>query len=142
MTPPSGLVGVGESGHKRLNTVLSAWACIAVGSAIVLYSGSSPFALALGAPVSIAGAILLFIGIGMNDETSVDEQIISSWEPESDIMPDAGGPMYRIDTTLVEPIRTSILCGRCGNIQWEEGGRPQLFVCPICEVELRRDEEE
>ena len=135
-------MGVGESDHKRLNIVLSAWACIAVGSAIVLYSGSSIFALALAAPISIAGVALLIIGIGMGEGASVDQQIINSWEPESDTMPDAGGPMYRIDTTLVEPIRTSILCGRCGNIHWTEGGKPQIFVCPNCEVELWRDEEE
>ncbi|MDC0212624.1 hypothetical protein OAK49_02455 [Euryarchaeota archaeon] len=135
-------MAMGGPDHGKINTVISAWLCIAIGSAIVLYSGSSPFSLALAAPISIAGVILLVIGIGMKNEDSVDHKIINNWEPESDLLPDAGGPMYRIDTTLVEPIRTSVLCGRCGNVHWSDGGRPHSFVCPICEIELWRDEEE
>ena len=135
-------MAIGGSDHRRINVVISAWLCIAIGSAVILYSSSSPFALALAAPISIAGVVLLVVGLGMKDEGTADHEVIENWEPEPDILPDAGGPMYRIDTTLVEPIRTSILCGRCGNVHWLEGGRPHFFECPDCEVELWRDEEE
>jgi transposase len=50
--------------------------------------------------------------------------------------------MFRIDTTLDEPIRTSILCGRCANIEWVEGKKPKNFTCPSCGTELWVSEEE
>ena len=50
--------------------------------------------------------------------------------------------MFRIDTTLDEPIRTSILCGRCAEITWIEGRKPKTFTCPSCGIDLWKSEEE
>ena len=63
-------------------------------------------------------------------------------ESEADSLPDAGRVMYRVDTTLYEPKKTTILCGSCGNIAEVDGGRPQMFNCPECGIFLWEDEEE
>ena len=72
----------------------------------------------------------------------ISEEEILSWEPDKTQMPESGRVMYRIDTTLIEPIRTSILCGKCGNIYWEEGVKPKSFDCPDCLITLWYEEEE
>ena len=41
---------------------------------------------------------------------------------------DAGRPMFRIDTTLDDPIRTSILCGRCAEITWKREETQDLHM--------------
>lgn len=128
--------------HKRLNIVISAWICIALGSTIAISSGSSSFSLALAAPLSIGGVILLIIGLNIDSKKSVDSRIIESWTPDASLMPDSGRAMYRIDTTLNEPIKTSILCGRCGNIVWVEGRKPKSYSCHVCNVLLWASEEE
>ena len=101
-------------GSSKVNTVLAAWACLILGGGIALTSDASEFALATAVPLVIAGAVLLMIGLGMEDEGSSDPNSVADWEPDSTKMPDAGRVMFRVDTTLDPPIRTSILCGRCG----------------------------
>jgi hypothetical protein len=66
----------------------------------------------------------------------------SSWAPERATMPDAGRVMYRVDSTLDEPIRTSVLCGRCANLEWIDGLKPTIFQCPGCKTILWNSEEE
>ena len=62
---------------------------------------------------------------------------VAVWEPDSGPLPRAGGKiMFRVDTTLDDPIRTSILCGACGVITWVEGPQPKGFNCPQCALEL------
>ena len=56
----------------RTNTVLAAWACIALSSGITLSSGASAFAIAVAAPLAIAGIVLLVVGLGMAVEENVD----------------------------------------------------------------------
>ena len=62
--------------------VLAAWACIVLGSGIILTSGASPFALTVAAPLAIAGVVLLFVGLGMAVEENVDPDKVAAWEPE------------------------------------------------------------
>ncbi|MBT3357059.1 MAG: hypothetical protein HN534_02380 [Euryarchaeota archaeon] len=128
-------------GYRRLNLFISAWACLVIGTGIILYSESSPLLLAFAIPIAIAGIILLLIALRLPDEEDVDPAEIAAWEPDATILPEAGRVMYRIDTTLVEPIRTSILCGRCGNLEWVEGGKPKFFDCIICDVKLWEEDE-
>ncbi|MCP2507592.1 MAG: hypothetical protein NLN64_04795 [Candidatus Thalassarchaeaceae archaeon] len=128
--------------YIRLNLVISAWICIALGSAIIISSGGSPFSFALASPLSLGGIIMLLLGLNMPSEKSVDANIISSWIPDASLLPDAGRPMYRIDTTLKEPIRTSVLCGRCSNITWIDGTKPNSYVCSSCNIVLWVSEEE
>ncbi|MGY8714964.1 MAG: hypothetical protein ACKVI6_00780 [Candidatus Poseidoniales archaeon] len=128
--------------YNRLNIVISAWICIALGSAIIMSSGGSSFSFALAVPMSIAGIILLLVGLNMSSEKPVDPHIIATWTPDPSLMPDAGRPMYRIDTTLDKPIRTSVLCGRCGEIVWFEGIKPKSYICINCDIMLWDSEEE
>jgi len=121
--------------------VISAWICIALGSGLLLSDGST-FTMSISVPLSIGGVILLIIGLSMDNEDAKSEITHESWTPSASFMPDAGRPMFRIDTTLDEPIRTSILCGRCANIVWVDGKKPSKFTCPSCDTELWEPEEE
>jgi hypothetical protein len=116
--------------------------CIALGSGIILSSGISAFALAVAVPLAIAGIVLLVVGLGMAAEENADPEKVAAWEPDSTKMPDAGRVMYRIDTTLEPPIRTSVLCGRCGNLDWVDGPKPKTHSCNSCSTLLWESEEE
>ena len=128
--------------NLKTNTVLAAWACIALSSGITLSSGVSPFAIAVAAPLAIAGIVLLLVGLGMAAEENVDPEKVAAWEPDSTTMPDAGRVMFRVDTTLEPPIRTSVLCGRCGSIDWVDGRKPSSHSCSSCSTLLWESEEE
>ena len=91
---------------------------------------------------SIAGAALLLFGLGMPDESSVDPDELAAWAPDAVKMPDAGRAMYRVDTSLDPPIKTSILCGRCGHLEWVDGRKPAFYNCVECKTELWVAEEE
>ena len=138
---PMSVGAMPRSSNRQLNVIISAWLCIALGSAVILYDGSA-FSIALSWPLSIGGVILLILGIYMGNTSEESAEGIDVWEPTAMEMPDAGRPMYRIDTTLDEPVRTSILCGRCANIDWVEGRKPRQFRCPSCDTELWISEEE
>ena len=110
-------------GNRKINTVLAAWSCLILGGGIALTSDTSEFVLAIAAPLAIAGAGLLLFGLSMDEESEVDPVSVTDWEPDASKMPDAGRVMFRVDTTLDPPIRTSILCGRCGKVdRFTRGG--------------------
>ena len=48
---------------------------------------------------------------------------------------------FRIDTTLDEPIKTSILCGNCSELTIVNNTKPNSFRCPKCKFELWDEEE-
>ena len=83
----------------------------------------------------------MIVGITMGNDAE-KTLLHEEWEPSAIELRDAGRPMYRIDTTLDKPIRTSILCGRCAEITWIEGRKPETFTCPSCRVDLWKSEEE
>ena len=128
--------------HVKINIIISGWVCIILGSVLLFSSGESSLVLSFAAPISVLGLILLILGLMYKDEASIDPKDILSWEPDKTEMPDSGRVMYRVDTTLIEPIRTSILCGKCGNIYWNEGIKPKSFDCPDCLITLWHEEEE
>jgi len=131
-----------RSGSSKVNTVLAAWTCLILGGGIALASDASEFTLATAAPLVVAGALLLMIGLGMEDEGSLDPDSVADWEPDSTKMHDAGRVMFRVDTTLDPPIRTSILCGRCGKVDWADGRKPKSHTCSECDTLLWESEEE
>jgi len=131
-----------RSGSSKVNTVLAAWTCLILGGGIALASDASEFTLATAVPLVVAGALLLMIGLGMEDEGSLDPDSVADWEPDSTKMPDAGRVMFRVDTTLDPPIRTSILCGRCGKVDWADGRKPKSHTCSECDTLLWESEEE
>ena len=57
-------------------------------------------------------------------------------------LPDAGRFMYRVDVTMDEPIKSTILCGPCGHLETIDGTRPAEYTCPACGRQLWADEEE
>ena len=126
--------------NSRANLAISGWTCIVIGSGIILSSGPSSMVLAIAAPISISGIGLLLVAIGMTDEQEVDQEEIQAWMPDTDFLPDAGGPMFRVDTTLIPPVKTSILCGRCGNVEILNGPKPSKYFCYDCEIILWEEE--
>ena len=128
--------------NRKLNLVIAAWVCILLAAGIVFGTAANTFAIAVGAPLSIAGAALLIFGLGLPDESSVNLEELAAWAPDAVKMPDAGRAMYRIDTSLDPPIRTSILCGRCGHLEWVNGRKPLSYECVKCEKVLWTQEEE
>ncbi len=128
--------------YVRINIVISGWLCILLGSGLLFASNGSSLVVSLAGPVSILGLILLIAGLLYKDEENVNPTEIASWEPDHSKMPDSGRIMYRVDTTLIEPIRTSILCGKCANLYWVEGRKPKIFECPECLIILWHEEEE
>lgn len=128
--------------HVKVNIVFSGWLCILLGSILMFTSGASAIVLSFAAPISVLGLVLLILGLLYKDNENIDPKIIAAWEPDLSKMPDSGRVMYRVDTTLIEPIRTSILCGKCANLFWEEGTKPKSFTCPKCLLLLWHEEEE
>ena len=96
----------------------------------------------MGATIGVGGLVLFIVGMSVNTERSMSPEEIENWIPSEEKLPDAGRVMYRVDTTLDEPKRSSILCGPCGTVTELEGGRPSTFTCPACNVFLYEDEEE
>ena len=131
-----------QQSHVKINIIISGWVCIILGSILLFSSEESSLVLSFAAPVSVLGLILLILGLMYKDEGSITPEEILSWEPDKTEMPESGRVMYRVDTTLIKPIRTSILCGKCGNIYWKDGIKPKSFDCPDCLITLWHEEEE
>ena len=129
--------------HLRSNLFIASWTLILLAAGISVAITSSN-GLAISAPLGIVGSGMLVWAISMKEEPKgMSEKEISDWTPESDpLPPGAGGSvMYRVDTTLDDPIRTSILCGACGHVEWVEGRRPAGYACVGCGQELWEEEE-
>ena len=100
--------------------------------------------LIFAGPAGFVGCAMLVWAISIREEPQgMSEKDISKWAPEAEALsPGAGGSvMYRVDTTLDEPVRTSILCGACGHLEWVEGIRPAQYACTECEIPLWEEEE-
>jgi formylmethanofuran dehydrogenase subunit E len=80
--------------------------------------------------------LLAFVRI--EEPKPMSEKEIRDWTPEVGELPEGaeGSVMYRIDTTIDEPVRTSVLCGKCGELTWVDGLRPQTFICLGCDTML------
>jgi len=96
----------------------------------------------MGATVGVCGLILFIIGMSMKSNIGMSKEAIEDWTPSGEMLPDAGRVMYRVDVTLDEPIRSTIVCGPCGNVDIQEGSRPQSYTCPKCSILLWESEEE
>ncbi len=100
-------------------------------------------AYAIGTPLAVGGIILHILAIvsplGTDGMTDVQ---IQHWAPDADPMPPGAGEkiMFRVDTTLDEPIQTTVLCGACGTLTRGNGPRPASYICPSCGVELWEEE--
>lgn len=126
--------------HSDWNILISGWVCTLIGTGI-LFTTPEPTGLLVGTPLLIAGFPLLLVALSRGRQASV-EQADPNWSPSPESLPDAGRVMYRVDTSLDEPIRTSILCGACGEVDWVEGKKPLRHICTGCEILLWNEEEE
>ncbi|MEC9089839.1 MAG: hypothetical protein VYC11_00560 [Candidatus Thermoplasmatota archaeon] len=130
--------------HLRTNLFIAAWALILF--AVAITAGlPGPGGLTIAAPAGLIGCGMLIWAIGMREEPKpMSDFEIARWTPDSEVMsPGAGGSvMYRVDTTLDSPIRTSILCGACGHVEWVDGKRPRNYSCVACGRWLWEQEEE
>lgn len=98
--------------------------------------------LSIGAPISFLGMVIFIWGISINEENAAwSKEKVANWIPDAEEMVEAGRIMYRVDTTLDEPIITTVLCGSCGNISEQKGVKPNAFTCPTCSKELWQEEE-
>jgi len=123
--------------NPRENFILSGAICILFGA---FFSVAGVFALA--GTVGISGLLLFIIGMSTKSDMGLSKKEIREWLPSSEGMPDAGRVMYRVDTTMDEPITTSILCGACAHIEVVNGKKPQTYTCVSCQKFLWLDEEE
>ena len=129
--------------HLRNNLFIASWTLILLAAGISV-GLPGPSGLAIAAPAGIAGSLMLVWAISMKEEPrGMSAKNISKWTPDEDTLaPGAGGSvMYRVDTTLDAPIRTSILCGSCGQLEWVKGRKPSAYACVGCGQELWEEEE-
>ena len=123
--------------NPRENFILSGFICISFGA---FFSIGGIYSM--GATVGVCGLILFIIGMSMKSNIGMSKEAIEDWTPSGEMLPDAGRVMYRVDVTLDEPIRSTIVCGPCGNVEIQECSRPQSYTCPKCSILLWESEEE
>ncbi len=115
-------------------------------SGIVLIIFGALFSLGLdvvmGAVVGLSGIICFIVGMSVPSEMGLSPEAIENWKPSMEKLPDAGRFMYRVDVTMDEPIKSTILCGPCGHLESVDGPRPEEYTCPACGRQLWADEEE
>ncbi len=96
----------------------------------------------MGAVVGLSGIICFIVGMSVPSDMSMSPEAIENWKPSMEKLPDAGRFMYRVDVTMDEPIKSTILCGPCGHLETIDGSRPDEYTCPACGRLLWSDEEE
>jgi len=126
--------------HLRTNLLLTSIICLVIGAMFII--SKEDLGISIGAPISLLGMVIFIWGVSINEENAGwSKEKIAKWIPDAEEMAEAGRIMYRVDTTLDEPIITTVLCGSCGNISEQEGVKPKTFACPTCSKELWQEEE-
>jgi hypothetical protein len=123
--------------NRRENFLISGIVLIVMGALM-----SIAIDLIMGAVAGLGGILCFIIGMSTPTEMGLSPEAIANWEPSMERLPDAGRFMYRVDVTIDEPIRSTILCGPCGNLESVDGPRPEHFTCPVCSRQLWSAEEE
>ncbi|MAX45176.1 MAG: hypothetical protein CMB24_00050 [Euryarchaeota archaeon] len=98
--------------------------------------------IAMGGVVGLSGIICFIIGMSIPSQMGMSPEAVADWTPSLEKLPDAGRFMYRVDVTMDEPVKSTILCGPCGHLETVNGPRPPQFTCPACDRLLWSDEEE
>ena len=115
-------------------------------SGIVLIIFGALFSLGvnivMGAVVGFGGIICFIVGMSVPSDMGMSPEAIENWKPSMEKLPDAGRFMYRVDVTMDEPIKSTILCGPCGHLETVDGTRPLEYTCPSCGRQLWSSEEE
>ena len=115
-------------------------------SGIVLIIFGALFSLGvnivMGAVVGLSGIVCFIVGMSVPSDMGMSPEAIENWKPSMEKLHDAGRFMYRVDVTMDEPIKSTILCGPCGHLETVDGARPVEYTCPACGRQLWADEEE
>ncbi len=122
--------------NKRENFLITGFICLVFG-AMIFFGVNN----AAGGILGLTGIALFLIGMSTATTMEMSAEEVSAWLPSAEKMNEAGKVMYRIDTTLDEPIHTSILCGACSHIEVVEGKKPTFWACPNCSLQLWLEEE-
>ena len=122
--------------NVRENLLISSIVCITAGAFFTVAG-----IMSIAGTIGISGVVLFILGMSFSSQQSMSKKEIEEWVPESSQMPDAGRVMYRVDVTIDEPKKCTIMCGPCGHIEILDGERPAQFTCPSCS-KLLWDEEE
>ena len=96
---------------------------------------------AMGFTVGSFGIVFFLAGMTLGRQSALSPEDVAAWSPEQAQMPDAGRFMYRVDVTLDDPVRSSILCGPCGHMALVDGQRPVAYTCLSCGRQLWEEEE-
>ena len=133
--------------YLRKNFILSGWVCLILGTGI-FFSEANEIILIIGTTISFSGILLILIGISSKEQGLTPKEI-ANWIPSKDDLKtdenlnfEDKKIKFRIDTTLDEPIKTSILCGNCLKVTIIDNVKPNSFSCPKCKLELWNQEEE
>ena len=122
--------------NKRENFLITGFVSLVFGA--MVFFGVNNVA---GAILGLTGIALFLIGMSTPSTMEMSAEEVSAWLPSAEKMNEAGKVMYRIDTTLDEPIQTSILCGACSHIEVVEGKKPDTWTCSKCNLQLWHEEE-
>jgi len=120
----------------RENFLIAGAICIVAGAFFTVAN-----IMSIAGTVGISGIILFVLGMSIRSEQGMSDEEIINWKPDSAQLPDAGRVMYRVDITLDEPKKCTVMCGPCGHIELLDGDRPSQFTCPACSTFLWDEEE-
>ena len=123
--------------NRRENFLISGIVLILLGAMISLAVNIS-----MGAVLGLSGIICFVIGMSTPSQMGLSPEAVAAWTPTMERLPDAGRFMYRVDVTMDEPIKSTILCGPCGNLETLDGSKPEEYTCPACNRQLWCSEEE
>ncbi len=122
--------------NVRENLLISSIVCITAGAFFTVAG-----IMSIAGTIGISGVVLFILGMSTSSDQGMSKKEIEEWVPESSQMPDAGRVMYRVDVTIDEPKKCTIMCGPCGHIEILDGARPAQFTCPSCSKILWDEEE-
>jgi hypothetical protein len=120
----------------RENFLIAGAICIVAGAFFTVAN-----IMSIAGTVGISGIVLFVLGMSIRSEQGMSDEEITNWKPDSAQLPDAGRVMYRVDITLDEPKKCTVMCGPCGHIELIDGDRPSQFTCPACSTFLWDEEE-
>ena len=120
---------------NRENFLITGFVCIFFGASMSV-ANLGPMAITVG----LFGVVFFLTGMSLGRQTGLSPEAVSNWIPDQEVLAEAGRFMFRVDVTLDDPIRTSILCGPCGSVEVQDGPRPSSYVCPKCERQLWEEE--
>ena len=121
---------------SRENFLITGFVCIFFGASMSV-ANLGPMAITVG----LFGVVFFITGMSLGRQSGLSPEAVSNWKPDQGMLSEAGCFMFRVDVTLDEPIRTSILCGPCGSVEVRDGPRPASYVCPKCDLQLWDEEE-